>query len=56
MFDGVMFAKPGGIMRYWLPAMLVLLAGATSHAADEQDQPAPGADLRRSPDFLFGRP
>jgi hypothetical protein len=52
-----MFAKPGGTMRYWLPAVLVFLAGATAHAAPgEQDVPAPIERPRRSPDFLFGRP
>jgi hypothetical protein len=51
-----MFAKPG-IMRYWLPAVLILLAAVPSYAApDGQDQPDPGSGSRRSPDFLFGRP
>ena len=37
-----MFAKPGGIMRYWLPAVFVFLTGALAHAAPgEQDVPAP---------------
>jgi hypothetical protein len=52
-----MFAKPGGIMRFWLPAVLILLAGGTAHAAPgQQDQSAPTEGSRRSPDFLFGRP
>jgi hypothetical protein len=52
-----MFAKPGGNMRYWLPAVLVLLTGVTAHAApDEQDSPASAQRPRGNPDFLFGRP
>jgi len=52
-----MFAKPGGIMRYWLPAVLVLVAGNTAYAApDEQDAPASVQRPRENPDFLFGRP
>lgn len=44
-------------MRTWLPAMLVLLAGATAYAGpDEQGSPAPIQKPRNSPDFLFGRP
>lgn len=51
---GLMFAKPAGIMRNWLTAVLVLLAGATAYAAPgEQGPPAP---QRANPDFLFGRP
>jgi len=57
ILDGAMFAKPGGTMRYWLPAVLVLVAGATAHAApDEQDTPASIQGPRGDPDFLFGRP
>ena len=52
-----MFAKPGGTMRYWLPAVLIVLAGAPSYAApDEQDPPGSSSRPRPSPDFLFGRP
>jgi len=57
MLHGAMFAKPGGIMRYWLPAVLVLVAGNTAYAApDEQDAPASVQRPRENPDFLFGRP
>src|SRR5262245_36656294 len=49
--------QTGGIMRFWLPAVLIFLAGAPSYAApDEQDQPDPSSGSRRNPDFLFGRP
>jgi len=44
-------------MRIWLPAVLVLLACATAHAAPgQQGTPAPVQNPRKSPDFLFGRP
>jgi hypothetical protein len=44
-------------MRYWLPAVLILFAGAPSYAApDEQDQQISSSEPRQSPDFLFGRP
>lgn len=44
-------------MRYWLPALFVLLTGATAQAAPgEQDASAPSQVARKSPDFLFGRP
>src|SRR5262245_5326159 len=57
ILHGAMFAKTGAIMRYWLPAVLVLVAGATAHAApDEQDAPASIQRPRGDPDFLFGRP
>ena len=57
ILNGLMFAKPGGTMRYWLPAVLVLLAGAPAHAAPgEQGHPPHSGSPRRSPDFLFGRP
>jgi hypothetical protein len=52
-----MFAKPGGTMRFWLPALVVLSIGGVAHAAPgEQDAPGPVQGPRRSPDFLFGRP
>jgi len=44
-------------MRIWLPAVLVLLACATTQAApDQQGSPAPTQNPRKSPDFFFGRP
>lgn len=44
-------------MRIWLPAVLVLLACATTQAApDQQGSPAPTQTPRKSPDFFFGRP
>jgi hypothetical protein len=52
-----MFAKPGGVMRYWLPAVFVLLTSAAMQAAPgEQDPPAPVQVPRGNPDFLFGPP
>ena len=49
-----MFAKPGVTMRIWLPAVLVLLAGATAYAGP--DEQGSSSQPRKSPDFLFGRP
>ena len=52
-----MFAKPGGTMRTWLPAVLILLTGVTTYAAPgEQDTPASPQVRHKSPDFFFGRP
>jgi hypothetical protein len=42
-------------MRFWLPAVFVLLAGVAHAGPDEQGSPAPQVP-RQSPDFLFGRP
>jgi len=42
-------------MRFWLPAVFVLLTGIAHADPGEQDSPAPRVP-RRSPDFLFGRP
>jgi hypothetical protein len=57
ILNGLMFAKPGGTMRSWLPAIFIFLAAATAQAAPgEQDSPAPIQVPRGSPDFLFGRP
>jgi hypothetical protein len=55
VFDGLMFAfRPA--MRYWLPAMFVLLAGIAHAGPAEQGTSPPTQAPRRSPDFLFGRP
>jgi len=50
-----MFAKPAGIMRIWLPALLVLLTGAAAYAGPDEQGSSSSAP-RKSPDFLFGRP